>query len=234
MEEDIPRFTCKRCGFYTEYKRTILKHLTHTMVCSVKEGYEDIEREILVEEVDPPRNASECHQCDWCNKLISKTNFSKHRKVCKQKPDEEKQASTVSNQKQTDHHVEVLMGLLKQKDDELITMRKELDGLKEENKRMKEGKQPQAQRKHAKGTITAAIKILCWDTHVGKYVAATKCLCCKNIEITQHNHECGHIVARSDGGTLDVDNLRPICHKCNNSMGSMNMIEFMAQHGWTL
>jgi 5-methylcytosine-specific restriction endonuclease McrA len=232
MEEDKPKFVCKRCGFNTEYKRTILTHLTHDIVCTVKEGMEDIDRVALIEGIDPPRDETECHRCDWCDKFISKSNFSKHRKICRKKPDEASLAS--SSRVQHNNHVDVLIVLLQQKDDELTMMRKEVERLQEENKRLKEDKPPQARPKHAKGNISSTVRILCWNTHIGEEIAKTKCMCCKNLYITQHNFECGHVVARCDGGTLEINNLRPICHKCNNSMGSMNMIEFMTQHGWTL
>ena len=54
----------------------------------------------------------------------------------------------------------------------------------------------------------------------------------------------GHIVAEINGGSLDPDNLKPICHSCNSSMGSLlakankpalrgstNMDEFIKKYG---
>jgi hypothetical protein len=53
----------------------------------------------------------------------------------------------------------------------------------------------------------------------------------------------GHVLPESKGGTLDVENLRPICSSCNSSMGSLlakankpalqaneNMFEFMRKN----
>jgi 5-methylcytosine-specific restriction endonuclease McrA len=79
-------------------------------------------------------------------------------------------------------------------------------------------------------SITPAVRIACWNTHVGEDVGSIMCLCCKNVKITQQTFVCGHVLADANGGTLAIDNLRPICSKCNNSMRTMNMDEFIAQH----
>lgn len=54
----------------------------------------------------------------------------------------------------------------------------------------------------------------------------TLCMCCKTIYITQHNFQCGHVVADANGGSTNVNNLRPICTLCNQSMGVTNMKDF--------
>ncbi len=66
-----------------------------------------------------------------------------------------------------------------------------------------------------------------WHHYIGEEVGKTKCLCCSINSITQFEFHCGHIVAKSCGGDLSLENLRPICSKCNLSMGNENMIEFM-------
>jgi len=40
---------------------------------------------------------------------------------------------------------------------------------------------------------------------------------------------CGHIVSHANGGSMHIDNLRPICASCNLSMGTQNMNEFRQQ-----
>ena len=77
----------------------------------------------------------------------------------------------------------------------------------------------------------------CWNTHVFTYTVyspriSSKCLCCNNVDITQHNFHCGHIIAESNGGTYQMDNLLPICNVCNSSMGSINMNEFKKMYGF--
>lgn len=86
---------------------------------------------------------------------------------------------------------------------------------------------------YKKKNIPHAVKIKSWNTHVGELVPKVKCLCCHNIDITQHNFHCGHIVAESNGGSLDIDNLLPICNVCNYSMGSTNMHEFQNTYGFS-
>jgi hypothetical protein len=85
------KFTCDRCGFHTNYKRTILTHLSTPHPCRVKDGLQDIDRQTIIDRINPPRDEAGCHKCEWCDKLISKSNFSKHKKVCKKKPDDDTQ-----------------------------------------------------------------------------------------------------------------------------------------------
>ena len=53
------------------------------------------------------------------------------------------------------------------------------------------------------------------------------CLCCNLNEISPFDFHTGHIIAKSKGGEMNKENLIPICHKCNLSMGNENMIDFM-------
>lgn len=39
--------------------------------------------------------------------------------------------------------------------------------------------------------------------------------------------ECGHILSVAHGGLTIPENLRPLCQKCNRSMGSMHMYEYI-------
>jgi len=47
---------------------------------------------------------------------------------------------------------------------------------------------------------------------------------CENI-LTPFTFEVGHNIPESKGGTTNIDNLRPICSKCNKSMGSQYSID---------
>jgi len=78
-----------------------------------------------------------------------------------------------------------------------------------------------------KKPISAAIKRLVWNTHIGEDIGKHKCLCCKTTDITQMSFNCGHIIAEADGGEAIVSNLKPICQNCNSSMGTRNMNDFM-------
>jgi NADH:ubiquinone oxidoreductase subunit C len=50
--------------------------------------------------------------------------------------------------------------------------------------------------------------------------------------ITPFNFECGHVISYCHGGEAKLDNLRPICSRCNRSMGAKNMDEFIKECGF--
>lgn len=80
--------------------------------------------------------------------------------------------------------------------------------------------------KKSKQKITPRVRRQVWNTHIGETTGVSKCMCCEDIKITQHNFICGHVVAECNGGTLDIENLRPICAVCNDAMGQENMNEY--------
>ncbi len=47
---------------------------------------------------------------------------------------------------------------------------------------------------------------------------------CEN-RITPFTFEVGHNIPESKGGETNIDNLRPICSKCNKSMGDAYSID---------
>lgn len=51
-------------------------------------------------------------------------------------------------------------------------------------------------------------------------------------KITPFNFECGHVIAHVDGGPSTIDNLRPVCSRCNRSMGVKNMDDFIRECGF--
>jgi hypothetical protein len=83
-------------------------------------------------------------------------------------------------------------------------------------------------------TLCKTLKVKVWDTYIGKEKGIAKCWCCDNNEIDSKHYECGHIVAKSQGGENCVENLRPICSLCNKSMRTKNMLEFMKENGFTI
>ena len=76
-----------------------------------------------------------------------------------------------------------------------------------------------------KGKIPGALREQVWRTWIGRKFEH-KCLVtwCENI-ITVFNFETGHNIPESKGGSLNIDNLRPICAKCNRSMGDNYTID---------
>lgn len=77
-----------------------------------------------------------------------------------------------------------------------------------------------------KTQISKSLRVAVWNKYIGIKIGETKCLCCNIFDISQLNFECGHVVAKSLGGSTEIDNLRPICGSCNKSMGTMNMEDF--------
>ncbi len=84
---------------------------------------------------------------------------------------------------------------------------------------------------YRKKAIPQALRRVVWARWIGDDIAKTKCLCCKTQEIHMYAHHCGHVIAERNGGSTTVENLRPICQMCNNSMGTKNMMDFMRENG---
>lgn len=83
-----------------------------------------------------------------------------------------------------------------------------------------------------KKSIPKVVKDLAWNKWVGEDVARTKCMCCGVNEIKMSSFHCGHVVAEANGGSITVDNLRPICAACNLSMKTENLDEFKKRCGF--
>ena len=73
--------------------------------------------------------------------------------------------------------------------------------------------------KKRKAKIPTAIQEAIWVQKMGR-VFEGKCLTtwCPNI-ITVFDFHAGHNIPESKGGTIDPENLYPICARCNLSMG---------------
>ena len=83
-----------------------------------------------------------------------------------------------------------------------------------------------------KETIPKAVRIKVWSAYIGADEAKGKCFCCRDKVIDQQDFQCGHIQSEHNGGKVNIQNLRPICGTCNQSMGTKNMFEFMEQYGF--
>ena len=91
-----------------------------------------------------------------------------------------------------------------------------------------------AKSRNSKQTIPPNKKSEIWTTYVGN-LHKSKCYCCGTIPIESTSFSAGHIHPESDGGSLNILNLRPICVSCNASMGTNNMFVYMLQKkmgGW--
>jgi 5-methylcytosine-specific restriction endonuclease McrA len=95
----------------------------------------------------------------------------------------------------------------------------------EEEKRIKE------EAKKKKQSIPKNVRVIIWNHYIGEDIIKHKCLCCKKATITNTNFEVGHVLSEKNGGTHEINNLRPICFACNHSMGSENMVDFVIKYG---
>ena len=80
--------------------------------------------------------------------------------------------------------------------------------------------------------IPSKVRADVWATYIGGHIAEHKCICCKRVTIKQADFEVGHVQSEATGGTLEINNLRPICSTCNKSMGRTNMIDFVKKYGY--
>ena len=74
--------------------------------------------------------------------------------------------------------------------------------------------------KKRKETIPKRIREMVWTTY-NSTVFESKCYVdwCDN-KVNVFNFQVGHDIPESKGGTLDINNLKPICGSCNLSMGN--------------
>ena len=73
--------------------------------------------------------------------------------------------------------------------------------------------------------IPKALREQVWRHHNShRYDAKCFVTWCTN-RITVFDFEVGHNIPESKGGTLDLSNLRPICGRCNSSMGNQYTID---------
>jgi 5-methylcytosine-specific restriction endonuclease McrA len=86
--------------------------------------------------------------------------------------------------------------------------------------------------KYKKKNIPKCVKTIVWNTYIGEMIPVHLCICCKRSKIKNTDFHVGHVMSEKNGGTLEINNLRPICASCNYSMGSTNMIEFVKKYGY--
>jgi hypothetical protein len=73
--------------------------------------------------------------------------------------------------------------------------------------------------------IPKAVREQVWLVHVGpKFQNKCKVSWCTNT-MNVFDFQCGHNIPESKGGATDVNNLVPICSRCNLSMGSQFTID---------
>lgn len=74
------------------------------------------------------------------------------------------------------------------------------------------------------------IRHIIWNRYFGNNNTGY-CLIC-NMEIDFNSYQYGYVISKKDGGKSDSSNIKPICHNCNDSIGSQNMESFMKSRNY--
>ena len=90
---------------------------------------------------------------------------------------------------------------------------------------VKKSKSNKKDTRYKKANIPKAIREQCWLATMGKKYES-KCYVnwCTNM-INVFDFHVGHDIPESKGGELDIQNLKPICARCNLSMSDNYTIE---------
>lgn len=79
---------------------------------------------------------------------------------------------------------------------------------------------------YTKKKISDSLKTSVWNKYIGILKGESDCMCCNINKISPRDFHAGHVIAEVNNGATNVENLRPICSKCNLSMCSTNMKDF--------
>ena len=193
---------CERCGYETNQLGNLKHHLKKAKICAAI--YKDVPNDVLLDKLD--RKGAGC-SCTGCNQLFaSKYNLERHQRMC---------YAYESNR---------AIG------EQLRELRLTIDNSTHTTNNITNNVNIQQPEPYIKKKIPAALKAAVWNTHIGEHVGCTECPVCKSYKITQLSFNCGHVVAAVNGGQTAVENLLPICSKCNFSMGSMNIHDFRSKY----
>ena len=78
---------------------------------------------------------------------------------------------------------------------------------------------------YRKQKIPVALREQVWIQRMGhKFDGKCRVEWCRN-RISVFDFQCGHNIPESRGGKTNIDNLIPICARCNNSMGNSYSID---------
>ena len=143
---------------------------------------------------------------------------------------ERKMMEAIERQKQLELEKQRQAELERQKQAELERQKQaELERQKQDE--LEKQKQDEKELKRKKQSIPKNVRIIVWNHYIGEDIIKHKCLCCKKVVISNTNFEVGHVISEKNGGTHEINNLRPICFACNHSMGAENMIDFVVKYG---
>jgi hypothetical protein len=80
---------CKRCGLKTSTKGSLVRHLQAKKVCLASQ--QDIDRTTLLQELITKEYKTDTINCEFCNKIVSKPAYARHKKTCKERKNESQQ-----------------------------------------------------------------------------------------------------------------------------------------------
>lgn len=79
--------------------------------------------------------------------------------------------------------------------------------------------------RYTKSKIPKALREQVWISHMGDtFSSKCKISWCQN-RMTAFDFQCGHNIPESKGGSTTLENLIPICARCNTSMGNTYTID---------
>lgn len=79
------RFSCARCEYDAPTKAHYIRHLHAKKACVVKA--KDVTREALLEQLmQETERKCEVRCCEWCEKSVAKSNYARHKEVCRKRP----------------------------------------------------------------------------------------------------------------------------------------------------
>jgi hypothetical protein len=165
------------------------------------------------------------------NNMIFKIIDNTQQPVTDNASDNQPQLSLIEQLEKQKQEIEFKMQEeIKKKEEETKRLLEEEERKKaeEEKKRIEEEKK---EAKKKKQSIPKNVRIIVWNHYIGEDIIKHKCLCCKKVTISNTNFEVGHVLSEKNGGTHEINNLRPICFACNHSMGPENMIDFVVKFG---
>jgi 5-methylcytosine-specific restriction endonuclease McrA len=89
------------------------------------------------------------------------------------------------------------------------------------------------EKKKRKQAIPKAVREQLWLHHMGRHFEGKcKTSWCTNT-ITLFDFQCGHNIPESKGGATVLENLVPICSRCNTSMGATYTFdEWSKKYAW--
>lgn len=79
---------------------------------------------------------------------------------------------------------------------------------------------------YKKRKIGAGLKEALWHKVCGDECVKIKCPVCQIRDLREKDFVAGHIDAERGGGETSIDNLIPICNKCNSCMATRNMMDY--------